>query len=141
MSGVTLERHPARFDVLDALAPLDAVVLLIAEDECPLMGLASLVDWRLCGRLFRLRERGLFSGKKGERVLMPAGAQLPAMRVVALGLGTGEPLEAVGALAEVLVQGGWHRAALGARAPLPQALVEGLGRMLPEGLSLALHEM
>ena len=56
---------------------IEALVMPFFSDERPLRGPLGSVDWRLCGRVSRLIERGIVTGKKGETVLVPARPRLP----------------------------------------------------------------
>jgi hypothetical protein len=69
---------------LDAL-DVDAIALLIGAER-PLLGLAGLVDWRLCGALTRTLQGGLYLGAPDEALLLPTAGRLRPGKVVALGL-------------------------------------------------------
>jgi hypothetical protein len=71
---------------LDALS-VDAVVVGLCSDVRPLAGLLGMVDWRLCGRVSRLVERGVITGERGEQVLMPTLGRIPAPRLFVVGWG------------------------------------------------------
>lgn len=68
----------------------ELAVLSFFEDERPLRAMAGLCDWRLCGRLSRLLERGAINGAIGECTLSPAGSRLPFERLLLVGLGMRE---------------------------------------------------
>ena len=77
----------ASFESLGALAGLDAVCLVVFEDERPLRGFAGVVDWRLCGMLSRFLQSGFFSGAIGDALLFPAQRPFCAPRVFCFGGG------------------------------------------------------
>lgn len=66
---------------------IEALVMPFFSDERPLRGPLGSVDWRLCGRVSRLIERGIVTGKKGETVLVPARPRLPFEKLFLYGLG------------------------------------------------------
>lgn len=71
---------------LDALS-VDAVVVGLCSDVRPLAGLLGMIDWRLCGRVSRLVERGVITGAHGEHVLMPTFGRIAAPRLFIVGWG------------------------------------------------------
>jgi hypothetical protein len=71
---------------LDALVA-DAVVVGLCSDVRPLAGLLGMIDWRLCGRVSRLVERGVITGAHGEQVLMPTLGRIRAPRLFVVGWG------------------------------------------------------
>jgi hypothetical protein len=71
---------------LDALVA-DAVVVGLCSDVRPLAGLLALVDWRLCGRVSRLVERGMITGASGEQILMPTLGRIVPPRLFIVGWG------------------------------------------------------
>lgn len=78
--------HEPSLAALDALKDVDALCVLVAEDERPLTGAAGFADWRLDGALSRVLLDGFFQGQWGEQLLMPA-VGLPLGKLVVLGLG------------------------------------------------------
>ncbi len=72
----TIEREPA-----------DALVLTHYEDERTLAQEAAIVDRALRGRLSELLKTREFAGKINQSVLLHTGGQIPAKRVVLVGLG------------------------------------------------------
>jgi hypothetical protein len=98
--GVEIEAGPIE------RAPADLSVVGIFAGDRPLRGGAGRTDWRLCGRLSRLRAEGELSGRWGEAVLVQTFGGLGSPLVVALGLGD----QSVFGLRE---QAGAARAALG----------------------------
>lgn len=64
-----------------------SLLLTFFADERPLRGAAGLADWRLCGRLSRLIQRGKLSGADGEKLLLPPGRRLPFRSILLFGLG------------------------------------------------------
>ncbi len=74
---------------LKRLEQISAKVLVLfhfAELE-PLLGFASLVDWRLYGHLSRLMIIDFLKGEYKESMLMPLGRHLPQDYLLVLGLG------------------------------------------------------
>jgi len=68
-------------------AAAEIVVVSCFENDRPLRGEAGRIDWRLCGAVSALLERGLFRGVAGEAALLPSFGCLRAPRVLLLGLG------------------------------------------------------
>jgi hypothetical protein len=68
-------------------ASSEVVVCGIWRDARPLTGLASLLDWRLAGRLSRLAKRGFLVGEAGEVLALPARPRLPFDKLLVCGLG------------------------------------------------------
>lgn len=66
---------------------VDLAILACFEDERPLRGLAALVDWRTAGAVSRLLREGFCTGRAHELVLLPGRRDLPADRIVLVGLG------------------------------------------------------
>jgi hypothetical protein len=79
--GVEIESGPIE------RVPADLSVVGIFAGDRPLRGGAGRTDWRLCGRLSRLRSAGELSGRWGEAVLVQTFGGLGSPLVVALGLG------------------------------------------------------
>jgi hypothetical protein len=79
-----------KLDALDA----EALVAPVHTDERPLRGPTGLLDWRLCGRLSQLLVRGRLTGVDGERVLVPAGGRLAFEKIVLVGAGPSDRLDA-----------------------------------------------
>ena len=65
----------------------EVVICGIWRDERPLTGLASLLDWRLAGRLSRLAKQGFLVGDVGEVLVVPARPRLPFDKLLVCGLG------------------------------------------------------
>lgn len=59
----------------------------VYRDARPMMGLAGLVDWRLCGRLSRLAKQGFLLGEVGEILAVPVRPRLPFDKLLVAGLG------------------------------------------------------
>ncbi|MBX3191770.1 MAG: leucyl aminopeptidase [Labilithrix sp.] len=57
------------------------------KDERPLTGLASLLDWRMAGRLSRLARQSFLVGEVGEILVVPSRPRLPFDKVLVAGLG------------------------------------------------------
>jgi hypothetical protein len=57
------------------------------SDERPVHGLASLVDWRLAGRLSALLRDAFFDGRAGDALLVQGRPHMPFEKVLILGLG------------------------------------------------------
>mgnify|MGYP002478384035 FL=1 len=75
---------------LDTLPARD-ILVFVRPDERPLQGLGGLLDWRLCGALTRILERGLFEGREGERLLTGSLRRVPAERIFLYGTGGKDP--------------------------------------------------
>src|SRR5215470_8826478 len=76
---MSLSIHDIGFDSLDQLPGVDSLCLFVAEDERPLRGTAGYVDWRMCGKLSRIRIDRFFTGASGGRIAME--------RIFAVGIG------------------------------------------------------
>lgn len=112
---------PASLDAMDAL-DVDTLVVLLLEDQRPLLGAAGLLDWRLVGWVNAQLLGGNVTGKKGERVLTHTLGRLPVARVVLMGMGPtqGADLRLPDVLVDagrVLEKAGAVSAALGACLP------------------------
>ena len=107
---MSVTAHEMGFEALDALEPLDALCLFVAEEDRPLPGTSGFVDWRLCGALSRVLQEGFFTGVHGDCLLLPSEGRLSMPRVFVMGLGRRHELTAasLGALfsdaANVLVK-------------------------------------
>lgn len=82
--------------VLSSL-PIDEVPGQVAlatffEDVRPLKGSASLIDWRLNGRLSDLILQGKISGQFAESLIMPSQGRLAAREIFVFGLGPSSEL-------------------------------------------------
>ncbi len=108
-----VEVHELSLPGLDALAA-DGLALFIDQRERPLVGLAGLCDWRLCGHLSRVIATGFFGGNGGETLLMPTDGRLPVARLLAFGLGESGASDREAQLGRALEVA--HRAGLGALA-------------------------
>jgi hypothetical protein len=73
-------------DQIDSLR-CEALALPLFSDERPLRGALGLLDWRLCGFLSGLVERGKVSGERLETVLVPGRPKLGMDKLFMLGLG------------------------------------------------------
>jgi len=83
MSALRLELASAPLEAV----PAELAVVAFFSDERPLRGGAGRADWRLCGALSKLVQRGVLQGVAGEAALAPSGGGIAAPRVMALGLG------------------------------------------------------
>jgi hypothetical protein len=72
----------------------DVAVVPLFAGERPLRGAAGRVDWRLCGRLSHLLAAGRLVGAIGEAVLIPGGGGMSAPRVIGVGAGERDPIDA-----------------------------------------------
>lgn len=68
-------------------AGAEVAVVSCFENDRPLRGEAGRIDWRLCGAVSELIERGVIHGAAGEAALLPTFGRLRAPRVLLLGLG------------------------------------------------------
>lgn len=64
------------------------------QEQAPLQGVLSLVDWRLHGHLSRLLINGFLSSAEHEVLLVPLSARLPQQHLLLGGLGERRPLSA-----------------------------------------------
>lgn len=72
-----------RLDLLKS----EALCVPMFSDERPARGALGLLDWRLCGRVSRLIQRGQLTGVRGETVLVPARPRLTFEKLFIYGLG------------------------------------------------------
>jgi Cytosol aminopeptidase family, N-terminal domain len=72
----------------------DVAVVPLFAGERPLRAAAGRVDWRLCGRLSHLLAAGRLAGAIGEAVLIPGGGGMCAPRVLGLGAGERDAIDA-----------------------------------------------
>jgi hypothetical protein len=79
---------------LDGLAGVDALCMLLSDDDRPLSGAAGYLDWRLCGGLSRVLLQGFFKADKGEQLLMPTLGRVPSPRLFAVGVGPSRAIDA-----------------------------------------------
>jgi hypothetical protein len=132
----------------------EVAAALFFADQRPLSGSAGLLDWRLNGLLTNLLHSGRVTGDLGERLLVPANGKIAASRVLFLGAGRSEGLQAayyrqlLRQLIETCLQAGFTPIALGLEAPAglaPKAVRELVAGLLddPAGRGLdcqvALH--
>jgi len=121
---VKLHAHEPSLAALDALVNVDALCLLVGQDERPLGGAAGYADWRLDGALSRVLLDRFFEGALNEQLLMP-GVGLPVQRILVLGVGPRAQLDRA-RLDEVLAR---------AAATLRKALVSSVAVGVPEALT------
>jgi hypothetical protein len=72
----------------------DVAVVPLFAGERPLRAAAGRVDWRLCGRLSHLLAAGRLVGAFGEAVLIPGGGGMCAPRVLGVGAGRRDQIDA-----------------------------------------------
>jgi len=72
----------------------DLAVVPLFAGERPLRAAAGRIDWRLCGRLSHLFAARRLSGAVGEAVLIPGGGGVAAPRVLGLGAGRRDEIDA-----------------------------------------------
>ncbi len=65
----------------------DLIIAIVGEDERPLKAANSWLDWRLYGLITELIVQGRFSGKLGEKCLMPTYGKFKFDRLVLVGGG------------------------------------------------------
>jgi hypothetical protein len=65
----------------------EALLLPFFSDERPLTGVLGLVDWRLCGFVSQLIQRGVVKGEMGETVLVPLRPRFASDKLFLFGLG------------------------------------------------------
>lgn len=117
MSGVYLGLAPGPI----TRVPAHVAVVGFFADERPLQGGAAHADWRMCGALSRLIQRGRLSGAFGEAALVPATGGLRSRWLLALGLGRRDEFGAERAreIAAACVTRGLDLAAEVVALPLP----------------------
>ena len=71
------------------LVDLGELDLPFFADERPLRGAAGLCDWRLCGKLSQVLQRGRVTGALGEVTLVPGRPRLPFDKLLLVGCGPG----------------------------------------------------
>ena len=97
-------------DQLDA----DAVLVGLCSDVRPLGGLLGMLDWRLCGRVSTMVERGAITGVDGEKVLFPTFGRIKVPRLFLYGWGphahaASKASERVAAMIEMVKKAGGER--------------------------------
>jgi len=65
----------------------EAILAPFFSDERPLAGVLGLIDWRLCGFVSRMIQRGVVRGAAGETVLVPLRPRLLVDKLFLFGLG------------------------------------------------------
>lgn len=78
-----LKQIPTDLDAFDG----DMVLAVVGEDERPLRAANAWLDWRLYGTISDLLIQGRFSGKLGEKCLLPTYGKFKFDRVVLIGGG------------------------------------------------------
>jgi hypothetical protein len=78
---------------IDALSGVDALCLVVTDDDRPLQGAAGYLDWRMCGGISRVLLQGFFKGDRGEQLLMPTKGGLPVTKLFAVGAGPSAKLD------------------------------------------------
>jgi hypothetical protein len=68
----------------------EAILAPFFSDERPLTGVLGLIDWRMCGFVSRLIERGVVRGSLDETVLVPLRPRFAADKLFLFGLGARE---------------------------------------------------
>ncbi|MEE2904466.1 MAG: M17 family peptidase N-terminal domain-containing protein [Myxococcota bacterium] len=72
----------------------DAIVLPIFQEKAQLLGVAGLLDWRLCGRLSRLLVEEKFEGRDKEVILLSYASKIGQKNLFLYGLGPSRKLDA-----------------------------------------------
>jgi hypothetical protein len=65
----------------------DMVLAVVGEDERPLKAANSWLDWRLYGSISQLLIQGLFTGRLGEKCLLPTYGKFKFDRLILVGGG------------------------------------------------------
>ena len=71
---------------LDTVAG-EVLACCLFEDERPMRGVVSLVDWRMTSRVSRYVQRGHITGRFGETTLLPPQPRVPFEKLFLFGLG------------------------------------------------------
>jgi Cytosol aminopeptidase family, N-terminal domain len=71
----------------------EAILLPFFSDERPLTGALGLIDWRMCGFVSRLIQRGVVHGRFGETVLVPLQPRFASHKLFLFGLGSRESFD------------------------------------------------
>ncbi|HEY1101608.1 MAG TPA: hypothetical protein VGF99_21900 [Myxococcota bacterium] len=105
-----VEPSLSALDQLDA----DAILIGLCSDVRPLGGLLGFIDWRLCGRVSTMVERGAITGVDGEKVLFPTQGRLKVPRLFLYGWGphaqaASRGSERVAAMLEMIKKAGGER--------------------------------
>jgi hypothetical protein len=80
---LVFKKIPDELDSFDG----DLVAAIIGEDERPLQSTNAWLDWRLFGSISELINRGIFTGKLGEKCLMPTYGKFNFDRLILVGGG------------------------------------------------------
>ena len=72
----------------------DALILPVFQEKAQLMGVAGLLDWRLCGRLSRLLVDAHFEGREDEAILLSYASKIGRKKLFLFGLGPNRKLDA-----------------------------------------------
>lgn len=124
-------------DQLDA----DAILIGLCSDVRPLGGLLGMLDWRLCGRVSTMVERGAITGVDGEKVLFPTLGRIKVPRLFLYGWGphaqaASKGSERVAAMIEMVKKAGGERVVFAFPEParglvhLVDEVERGLGKKL-----------
>lgn len=71
----------------------EALSVPMFADERPPRGALGLLDWRLCGRVSKLIQRGQLTGARDETVLVPARPRLTFEKLFVYGVGPREEFD------------------------------------------------
>lgn len=118
----------------------EALATLFFEDDRPVRGPASLLDWRLSGRLTDLLRSGQVAGRIGEKIVTHTNGKLGPTWILFAGGGTWRDLAPAGYrdvirhLLETCRQAGFTRVAL-ALAPLDGMGTEETERLVADALA------
>jgi len=65
----------------------DIAVLCLYSDDWPLRGVPSFIDWRLNGKISKLKEKGWITSRKGEKILCTLNKKFPFEKLLIIGMG------------------------------------------------------
>jgi hypothetical protein len=85
--------HEPSLESIDSLQGVDALCVVLTEDDRPLTGAAGYLDWRMCGSLSRVLLQGFFKGDRGDQLLMPTSGGVSAIKLFAVGAGSSKSLD------------------------------------------------
>lgn len=130
---LVFKKIPEELDAFEG----DVVLAVIGEDERPLLATNAWLDWRLYGAISELIQREVFSGKLGEKCMMPTYGKFKFDRLILLG--GGDLFESGVYPTEDIGQARWQNIAELIDQTIRPLKIQRLGLSLPR-FDLADHE-